>query len=469
MIDAYFSGTKIAWILDRYPEARAMARDGRVVFGTIDSWLLWKLTGGDSHSTDPTNASRTLLYDIHERRWHPELLEVFQVPEAMLPAVKPSSGVVGQSRPCGALPGGVAVAGVAGDQQAALYEQGCWDVGTAKNTYGTGCFLVMNMGEHAPTSQHGLLTTICCDADGRPAYALEGSIFVAGAAVQWLRDELGFVSSASETEDIAASVPDTQGVYVVPAFVGLGAPHWDPHVRGAILGLTRGAGRREIVRATLESIAYQTRDVVDAMNADSGVPLSVLRVDGGAAANGFLMQFQADLLGVPVDRPAVLESTAVGAALLAGLGVGLWESPDALADVMKRDRRFEPAMDPARARTPLRGLEAGRRPTPRGITPLTARGESPASHQGPPWGDAAAGPSKARRARIPGVLDRGAMRSAGMLRRSTAGGLLPRAARRHETCPPRHRQRRAKLGTRLERWPRQTPQPPLRCRLAPLM
>ncbi len=344
VIDPYFSATKIAWILDRQPEARAMARDGRVVFGTIDTWLLWKMTGGAVHATDPTNASRTLLYDIHERRWHPELLDLFEVPEAMLPAVLPSCGAFGESTAQGRLPGGVPVTGVAGDQQAALYGQQCWDAGMAKNTYGTGCFVVMNMGERGPTSRHGLLTTICCNAHGQPAYALEGSIFVAGAAVQWLRDQLGLIRSASETEAIASSLADTGGVYVVPAFVGLGAPYWDMRARGAIVGLTRGTGRAEIVRATLESLAYQTRDVVEAMNADSGVPLTELRVDGGAAANGFLMQFQADLLGVPVDRPAVLESTAVGAGLLAGLGVGLWKGPEAIKDVMLRDRRFEPRM-----------------------------------------------------------------------------------------------------------------------------
>ena len=342
VIDAYFSGTKIKWILDTYPDARARARDGKVVFGTIDTWLLWKLTGGVL-ATEPTNASRTLVYNIHERQWDPVLLDMLDVPSAMLPAVKPSSGIFGETVLHDRVPGGVPIAGIAGDQQAALYGQGCWDPGMAKNTYGTGCFLVMNIGSRRPPTRKGLLTTICCDATGQPAYALEGSIFVAGAAIQWLRDELGFIENPAETDTIARSVPDTLGVHVVPAFTGLGAPYWDMNARGAIVGLTRGAGRRHIVRATLESLAYQTCDVVDAM-ADSGASIHELRVDGGAAANEFLMQFQADLIGVPVDRPTILDTTATGAAFLAGLGVGFWSSPDTLKDVRRVDRVFRPKM-----------------------------------------------------------------------------------------------------------------------------
>ena len=340
--DAYFSGTKVKWILDRYPHARAKARDGELLFGTIDTWLLWKLTGG-AWATEPTNASRTLLYNIHDQRWDPTLLEMLDVPEALLPPVKPSSGIFGETCQHDEVPGGVPIAGMVGDQQAALYGQGCWEPGMAKNTYGTGCFVVMNMGPHRPPVRDGLLTTLCCDSTGQPMYALEGSIFVAGAAIQWMRDELGLIETAAETEAIAASVPDTLGVTVVPAFTGLGAPHWDMNARGAIVGLTRGAGRNHIVRATLESLAYQTRDVVDAM-ADSGATIQELRVDGGAAANGFLMQFQADILGVPVERPAVLETTASGAAFLAGLGVGFWESPEAVRGIRRRDRLFQPAM-----------------------------------------------------------------------------------------------------------------------------
>jgi glycerol kinase len=345
VVDAYFSGTKIKWILDRHPEARARAVDGQVVFGTIDSWLLWKLTGGQAHATDATNASRTLLFDIHRRQWDEELAGVLDVPPAMLPEVRPSSGVFGVTRAVGGLPGDVPIAGIAGDQQAALYGQGCWDPGMAKNTYGTGCFAMMNMGGESPISPGGLLTTVASDARGNPAYALEGSIFIAGAAIQWLRDGLGLIASASETEAIARSVPDTLGVYVVPAFAGLGAPYWDMDARGAVLGLTRGVGRAHLVRATLESLAYQTCDVIEVMNRDSGVALRELRVDGGAAANDFLMQLQADLLGVPVDRPTVVETTATGAAFLAGLAVGFWDGPAELAGVRQRERLFEPLMN----------------------------------------------------------------------------------------------------------------------------
>jgi glycerol kinase len=345
LLDAYFSGTKIRWILDAYEDAQQRAEDGALAFGTIDSWLLYRLTGGKVHATEPTNASRTLLYDIHERRWHPELLARLDVPSVMLPVVQPSAGFFGETVVHGALPAGIPVSGIAGDQQAAMFGQLCWEAGTAKNTYGTGCFVMMNMGPQRPARHDGgLITTLCCDAAGRPAYALEGSVFVAGAAVQWLRDELGIISSAADTGAIAAGVADTMGVFVVPAFAGLGAPYWDMQARGAIVGLTRGAGRRQIVRATLESIAYQSRDVIDVMNQASGVPIRELRVDGGACANDFLMQFQADILGVPVDRPRLVETTAAGAAYLAGLGTGFWLSADELRSVRKRERLFAPRM-----------------------------------------------------------------------------------------------------------------------------
>jgi len=344
VLDAYFSGTKLRFILDQDPGLRSAAEAGDVVFGTIDTWLLFKLTGGAVHATDPTNASRTLLFDIHERRWHPELLGMLDVPAAMLPEVRPSAGVFGETVAQGALPAGVPISGMAGDQQAALYGQLCWSPGMAKNTYGTGCFVMMNTGGRAATSPGGLLTTLACDERGGVAYALEGSVFVAGAAVQWLRDEMGLIRDAAETEALARSVADTMGVYVVPAFTGLGTPWWDMGARGAILGLTRGAGRAHVVRATLESIAYQTRDVIEVMNADSGIPLRELRVDGGAAANDFLMQLQADLLGVPVDRPALVETTAAGAGFLAGIGAGFWSSHEALRDARRRERLFEPAM-----------------------------------------------------------------------------------------------------------------------------
>ena len=347
VVDPYFSGSKVKWILDRYPEARPRAEAGELVFGTIDTWMLYKLTGGEVLATEPTNASRTLLYDIRKLAWDPELLEIFGVPEAMLPEVKPSSGVFGTTVPAGALPGGVPVAGIAGDQQAALYGQGCWQPGMVKNTYGTGCFVMVNTGSELQRSCCGLLTTVCCDATGGAAYALEGSIFTTGAAVQWLRDEMGLIGSAVETEEVAARIQDTQGVYVVPAFAGLGAPYWDMDARGAIVGLTRGSGREQIIRATLDSIAYQTRDVIDAMNNDAAEPVLELRADGGAAANNHLMQFQADILGVPVVRPRLLETTAAGSAFLAGLGTGMWRNPEDLEGAWREDRRFEPGMDEA--------------------------------------------------------------------------------------------------------------------------
>ncbi|HYN02702.1 MAG TPA: glycerol kinase GlpK [Vicinamibacteria bacterium] len=358
VLDPYFSGSKIAWLLEGNPALRARAEAGEIAFGTIDSWLIHRLTGGRVHATDPTNASRTLLFDIHSRRWDPELLRILGVPAAMLPDVRPSSGSFGETMAFDGIPAGVPIAGDAGDQQAALFGQGCFEAGMAKNTYGTGAFLVLNTGNRRVISRRGLLTTLCCDAQGRAAYALEGSVFIAGAAVQWLRDEMGLVRTAAETGPIAESVPDTQGVYVVPAFTGLGAPYWDAGARGAILGLTRGAGRAHLVRATLESLAYQSRDVIDAMNEESGVPLRELRVDGGACANDFLMQFQADILGVPVDRPALVETTAAGAAFLAGLGVGLWKDAASLAARRRRDRLFTPSMPPERREALYAGWKA---------------------------------------------------------------------------------------------------------------
>jgi glycerol kinase len=346
VLDPYFSGTKVRWILQKYPDAARRAENGEVVFGTVDTWLLWKLTGGAVHGTEPTNASRTLLYDIHEQRWSRALLEPLHVPAAMLPEVRASSGVFGQTAAHPGLPAGVTISGIAGDQQAALFGQGCWEPGLAKNTYGTGCFLILNRGADASLAPTGLLSTLCCDARGKTAFATEGSVFVAGAAVQWLRDELGLVRSAAETAGLAESVPDSLGVYLVPAFAGLGAPYWDMDARGALVGLTRGAGRAHIARATLESIAYQTRDVVAAMTA-GGVGLRELRVDGGAAANDFLMQFQADILGIPVDRPALVETTAAGAAYLAGLGAGVWTDPEELRALRRRERLFEPRMPEA--------------------------------------------------------------------------------------------------------------------------
>lgn len=344
VLDPYFSGTKVRWILDQDDIFQRRAEDGELAFGTIDSWLVYKMTAGKVHATEPTNASRTLLYDIHKQRWDEELLEILRVPAPVLPEVMPSSGVFGETQGIEGVPDGVPIAGIAGDQQAALFGQGCWEAGMAKNTYGTGAFLVLNTGDRPVISDKGLLTTLCCDAKGGAAYALEGSIFIAGAAVQWLRDELKLVEKAADTEEVASSVSDTAGVYLVPAFAGLGAPWWDADARGALVGLTRGAGRAQVVRAALEGIAYQVRDVVDVMNEESGVTLRELRVDGGAAANGFLMQFQADILGVPVDRPALLDTTAAGAALLAGLGTGFWPSAEALRETRRRDRLFEPAM-----------------------------------------------------------------------------------------------------------------------------
>ena len=351
VLDPYFSGTKISWLLDAIPGARARAERGELAFGTIDTWLAWHLSQARLHVTDPTNASRTMLYDIHTGDWDAELLKLLGVPRAILPDVLPSASVFGMVAPdlLGEL---VPIAGIAGDQQAALFGQGCHAPGMAKNTYGTGCFLLLHTGEKAVASSNGLLTTSAAQIAprggvrvARKEYALEGSVFIGGAVVQWLRDEMKFFDASAEIEQLAASVLDNGGVYFVPAFTGLGAPHWDPHARGAIVGLTRGSSRAHIARAALESIAYQSADVLEAMQRDAGEKLSELRVDGGAAANDLLMQFQADILGVPVVRPKVLETTALGAAYPAGLAVDLWNSREDLAARWQAERRFEPRME----------------------------------------------------------------------------------------------------------------------------
>ncbi|MCM1246416.1 MAG: glycerol kinase GlpK [Roseburia sp.] len=341
--DAYFSATKIVWILENVPGAREQAERGELLFGTVDTWLIWKLTGGKVHVTDYTNASRTMLYDIHKLQWDPEILEYFGIPQSMLPKVRPSSEIYGHSDK--SLTGAeIPIAGIAGDQQAALFGQCCFEPGEMKNTYGTGCFLLMNTGDEPVVSENGLLTTLAASAAQTPQYALEGSVFVAGAAIQWLRDEMKLIRTAAESEVCCRAVEDTAGVYVVPAFTGMGAPYWDADARGIITGLTRGAGRDHIVRATVESLAYQVYDLVQVMKQDSGLPLVSLKTDGGACANDFLMQFQADLLGACVHRPSCIETTALGAAYLAGLAVGYWSS---LEDVKKNwslSRCFEPQM-----------------------------------------------------------------------------------------------------------------------------
>ena len=350
LIDAYFSASKIRWLLDNVPGARARAGAGKLAFGTIDSWLVWKLTGGASHVTDVSNASRTMLFNIHTMQWDAELLQLFGVPASLLPAVRSSSEVYGRvSEPLGVE--GVAIAGIAGDQQAALFGQMCLQPGMSKNTYGTGCFLLQNIGTAPTRSQQQLVTTVAWQVGGRTEYALEGSVFIGGAVVQWIRDGLGFIRAAPEIEALAASVADNGGVYLVPAFAGLGAPHWDPYARGTITGITRGTTAAHIARAALESIAYQVSDLLDAMAADAGIGLKELRVDGGAATNNTLMQFQADVLGVPVVRPVITETTALGAAYLAGLAVGYWPSVDAISGQWKVDRRFEPTMRKAEAGT----------------------------------------------------------------------------------------------------------------------
>jgi glycerol kinase len=343
VVDAYFSGTKIKWILDNVAGAWDKANRGELLFGNVDSWLIWKLTGGKVHVTDYSNASRTMIFNIHKLDWDDEILAELNIPRNMLPEVKPSSFIYGYTA-AGIFGAEVPIAGVAGDQQAALFGQACFEPGMAKNTYGTGCFMLMNTGEKAVPSQNGLLTTIAWGLGGKVEYALEGSIFIAGAVVQWLRDELKIIDSAPQSEEYATRVEDTNGVYLVPAFVGLGAPYWDMYARGTIVGLTRGVKREHIVRAALEAIAYQTRDVLEAMQKDSGINLQALKVDGGAVKNNFLMQFQSDILGVPVDRPVVNETTALGAAYLAGLAVGYWKGKAEIAQKWDVDRHFQPAM-----------------------------------------------------------------------------------------------------------------------------
>lgn len=352
--DAYFSGTKLRWILDKVPGARQGAEEGRLLFGTIDSWLIWKLTGGRAHVTDVTNASRTMLFDIRRLRWDPELLELFGIPEQMLPRVQPSSCIYGETEP-GLFGGKIPVAGAAGDQQSALFGQCCFEAGDVKNTYGTGCFLLMHTGSEPVFSENGLITTIAASGPGRIRYALEGSVFTAGAAVQWLRDELKLIPDAAASEAEARSVADTGGVYVVPAFTGLGAPYWNQYARGTITGITRGFTRAQLVRATLESIAYQTCDICRAMESDAGVELTRLRVDGGAAANDLLMQFQSDLLGAEVLRPACIETTALGAAYLAGLAVGYWKDTADIRQNRQTGRVFLPEMRDATRAKLLKG------------------------------------------------------------------------------------------------------------------
>lgn len=343
VIDPYFSATKIKWILDSEPGARARAERGELAFGTVDSWLIWHLTSGGRHVTDVTNASRTLLYNIVKGEWDAELLRIFDVPASMLPEVVWSSEKVGEVTTTLGL-GGIAIAGIAGDQQAALFGQLCWGAGEAKNTYGTGCFLLQNIGTRFVRSKHRLITTVAASAQHRLEYALEGSIFIGGAVVQWLRDNLKLISASAEVEELAASVPDSGGVVFVPAFVGLGAPHWDPHAGGLLIGLRRDTKPGHIARAALESIAFQVADVLDAVQSEANAPLGTLRVDGGAAVNDLMMQFQADVLGVPVARPRVTETTALGAAYLAGLATGFWPSPEALRAQRTNDARFEPRM-----------------------------------------------------------------------------------------------------------------------------
>jgi glycerol kinase len=346
VLDPYFSATKVAWILDHVQGARARADKGELAFGTIDSWLIWNLTSGQRHVTDVTNASRTLLYNIVKGEWDAEMLRVFSVPESMLPEVVWSSEKVGEVTTTLGL-GGVPIAGIAGDQQAALFGQLCWSAGEAKNTYGTGCFLLQNVGTEFVRSRHRLITTLAASAGRRREYALEGSIFIGGAVVQWLRDNLKLISSSGDVEALAASVPDTGGVVFVPAFVGLGAPHWDAHAAGMLIGLRRDTKPGHIARAALEAIAFQVADVLEAVHSETGTPLAALRVDGGASVNDLLMQFQADVLGVPVVRPQVTETTALGAAYLAGLATGFWAGPEELRAKRQGDKRFEPRMDPA--------------------------------------------------------------------------------------------------------------------------
>lgn len=354
ILDPYFSGTKIKWILDNVEGAREEAEKGNLLFGNVDTWLIWNLTKGDAYVTDYSNASRTMLFNIHTLQWDEEILKLLDIPECMLPKVKPSSEVYGHTHK--ALFGDqIPIAGAAGDQQAALFGQTCFKEGTAKNTYGTGCFMLMNTGTKFVASKHGLLTTIAWGTDNKVEYALEGSIFVGGASIQWLRDELRMLKTAADSESYAAAVEDTNGVYLVPAFTGLGAPYWDPYARGTIVGLTRGTKKEHFIRATLESIAYQTKDVLKAMEDDSGISLVELNVDGGASTNNFLMQFQADILGVQVDRPEVVETTALGAAYLAGLAVGYWHSKEEISKNRRVAQSFAPHMEEEKRARLLKG------------------------------------------------------------------------------------------------------------------
>ena len=354
--DAYFSGSKIKWILDHVEGAREAAERGDLLFGTIDTWLIWKLTQGESFVTDYTNASRTMLFNIHDLCWDDEILDLLGIPKCMLPEVKPSSCVYGYTHE-GVLSGHIPISGIAGDQQAALFGQCCFNAGEAKNTYGTGCFLLMNTGNEAVLSKNGLLSTIAASAGDKVQYALEGSVFIAGAAIQWLRDEMKMIQSAKDSEEYALSVPDSDGVYVVPAFTGLGAPHWDQYARGTVVGLTRGTTKAHFIRATLESLAYQTYDVLKAMEKDSGIRLSSLKVDGGASANNFLMQFQSDILDTPVDRPKCIETTALGAAYLAGLAVGYWKDLDDIRRNWELGRQFTPQMEEEKRTANIQGWE----------------------------------------------------------------------------------------------------------------
>lgn len=355
-IDPYFSATKVAWILRHVEGAYEKAKKGELLFGTVDTWLMWKLSGGKIHATDCSNASRTMMYNIHTLDWDDEILELLDIPKSMLPNVQNSSGVFGKTAE-DFFGKKIPIAGVAGDQQASLFGQICLEPGEVKNTYGTGGFLLMNTGEECVDSENGLLTTIAWGIDGKVTYALEGSIFVAGAAIQWLRDQLGLIESAAETEEIARSVVDTEGVYMVPAFSGLGAPYWNPHARGAIVGLTQGCDKRHIIRATLESLAYQTVDVLKVMEKDSGIPLSGLKVDGGACANNYLLEFQSDLLNLPLQRPNCIETTALGAAYLAGLGVGYYENMEEIKKNWKLNQDFTPKISEDKRRKLLAGWE----------------------------------------------------------------------------------------------------------------
>ncbi|ODP99452.1 MULTISPECIES: glycerol kinase GlpK [Salinivibrio] len=355
VLDPYFSGTKVKWILDNVEGAREDAEAGKLLFGTVDTWLVWKMTQGRVHVTDYTNASRTMLFNINDMCWDQKMLDELGIPASMLPEVRRSSEVYGQTNIGGKGGTRIPIAGIAGDQQAALFGQMCVEAGQAKNTYGTGCFLLMNTGQEKVTSSHGLLTTIGCGPQGEPSYALEGAVFMGGASIQWLRDELKVLEDAHDSEYFATKVDTSNGVYVVPAFTGLGAPYWDAYARGTIVGLTRGVNSNHIIRATLEGIAYQTRDVLDAMQADSGIKLEALRVDGGAVANNFLMQFQADVLDTDVHRPEVTEVTALGAAYLAGMAVGFWDGLDELKDKAKLNRSFEPHRDEEKRNRRYRG------------------------------------------------------------------------------------------------------------------